>query len=301
MHEVSVQGLLPDTEYYYQVGFREHFSEWRKIKTLKEKHKTSFLFYTDPQAFNVTGYLPLKKIFEVSKELNKKISFAVCAGDIVDNADNYQEWAFFDKVCKDELAILPHAMGIGNHESVSNREMFKGAFANPLNGVKGLERSNFFFTAGEALFLFLDTEQTNRFPDQKNWLKRVVSTHPQTFKIVVMHRGPYPIYYAFQSVNDFNDLFEELKIDLVLSGHDHIYNRAKINGITYITGGSSGNKYYSKKPENNHFEAIYAEHTPVFSIIDYNASELTFNAYTNTKTETKLIDSYVIRKKTIKK
>ncbi|MCL2521795.1 MAG: fibronectin type III domain-containing protein [Erysipelotrichales bacterium] len=297
MHEVSIQGLLPDTEYQYQVGFREHFSEWKTIKTLKEKNKIAFLFYTDPQAFNEVGYLPLKKIFSVSKELNENISFAVSAGDIVDNADNYQEWAFFDKVNKEELACLPHAMGIGNHEAVSNREMFKGAFANPLNGIKGLERSNFFFTAGEALFLFIDSEQVNRFADQKTWLKRVVSTHPQTFRIVVMHRGPYPIYYAFQSVNDFNELFEELNIDLVLSGHDHIYNRAKINNITYITGGSSGNKYYSKKPENDHFEAIYADHTPVFSIIEYNASEICFKAYTNTKTETKLIDACILKKK----
>lgn len=52
--------------------------------------------------------------------------------------------------------------------------------------------------------------------------------------------------------------FEEYGVDLVLSGHDHIYARSHLlyqnnptedhtKGITYIIGGSGGNKFYPVK------------------------------------------------------
>ena len=67
----------------------------------------------------------------------------------------------------------------------------------------------------------------------------------------------YPISYNELNIREFSTVFEECNIDLVLSGHDHIYSRTTMhnnnqvetnNGSTYVVGGSaSGSKYYKEK------------------------------------------------------
>ena len=42
----------------------------------------------------------------------------------------------------------------------------------------------------------------------------------------------------------FSDILEKIGVNLVLNGHDHIYTRVTKDGITYITGGTCGNKFY---------------------------------------------------------
>ena len=86
----------------------------------------------------------------------------------------------------------------------------------------------------------------------------------------------------FRSVrNTWRRVFEDYNVDLVLSGHDHIYARSlpmyqdkpTTNpqlGITYIIGGVGGRKFYSVDPSptsNTQFYDHYVENTSVANII----------------------------------
>ena len=89
---------------------------------------------------------------------------------------------------------------------------------------------------------------------QEYWLKNDAATFNRRWKIVLMHKDIYD--YAQDKFSDigeiFMNLFDELEIDLVLTGHLHTYrNRGKIfaqkksaRGTTYILCGRSGDQKY---------------------------------------------------------
>jgi hypothetical protein len=87
---------------------------------------------------------------------------------------------------------------------------------------------------------------------QSNWLERKLSKEDQVWKIVVLHTsvfscgthgGDARIQQAWVP------LFERYDVDLVLAGHNHVYERfRKRNGVTYIVTGGAGSALYPFKP-----------------------------------------------------
>ena len=128
----------------------------------------------------------------------------------------------------------------------------------------------------------------------------------KTFKIVNMHRSAYPLNYNEANIRALAPVFEEAGVDLVLSGHDHIYHRttmyksAKVeieNGVTYVvTGTSSGGKYYEGDHTRPWANVIYDDNNPVYSFIKLNERKLTFEAYAIESSGTKKIDEFSIEK-----
>jgi 3',5'-cyclic AMP phosphodiesterase CpdA len=96
---------------------------------------------------------------------------------------------------------------------------------------------------GDVLVVGLDSNLVDE-PEQLNWLEHTLGSSTERWRIVMVHHPPYSAGY--QGSNDdvrraFVPLFERYGVQLVLSGHDHDYQRSKpINGVTYVvTGGAS--------------------------------------------------------------
>ena len=74
-------------------------------------------------------------------------------------------------------------------------------------------------------------------PEQLAWLEATLKHATAPWKIVAIHHSPYSAGYQGSSMSvreDFVPLFERYGVQLVLSGHDHDYQRSKpINGVTY--------------------------------------------------------------------
>jgi 3',5'-cyclic AMP phosphodiesterase CpdA len=84
-------------------------------------------------------------------------------------------------------------------------------------------------------------------PTQRAWLETTLAHSDATWKIVALHHPPYSAGYQGSSINvrnTFVPLFERYGVQLVLSGHDHDYQRSKvINGVTYVvTGAAAGTR-----------------------------------------------------------
>ena len=99
---------------------------------------------------------------------------------------------------------------------------------------------------GETLFIGLDSNQPDN-PRQLTFLKRTLATADARWKIVALHHPPYSAGYqgSSENVRDmFAPIFEKCGVQLVLSGHDHDYQRSKvINGVTYVvSGGAAGTR-----------------------------------------------------------
>ena len=99
---------------------------------------------------------------------------------------------------------------------------------------------------GDVLLVGLDSNRSDD-PDQLAFLERTLRDTTATWKIVAVHHPPYSAGY--QGSNEasreaFTPLFERHGVQLVLSGHDHDYQRSKtINGVTYVvTGAAAGTR-----------------------------------------------------------
>jgi Calcineurin-like phosphoesterase len=86
---------------------------------------------------------------------------------------------------------------------------------------------------------------------QTAWLEQQLRDSVATWKIAVFHHPPYTCGgHAGHSdvVRRWVPLFERYDVQLVLSGHDHNYQRfAPRKGVTYVIHGGGGAKLYSLK------------------------------------------------------
>lgn len=93
-----------------------------------------------------------------------------------------------------------------------------------------------------TLVVFLDSNQPGAL-EQRQWLESTLAESTATWRIVALH---HPAFSAGWHGSDrgvqanFVPLFEAYDVDLVLSGHDHDYQRSKeINGVTYVVTGAA--------------------------------------------------------------
>jgi 3',5'-cyclic AMP phosphodiesterase CpdA len=86
-------------------------------------------------------------------------------------------------------------------------------------------------------------------PRQTAWLKRHLATSTATWKIVSFHHPAYTCggYLSNPAVvSRWVPLFERYGVQLVLSGHDHNYQRfAPRHGVTYVVHGGGGQELYA--------------------------------------------------------
>ena len=80
-------------------------------------------------------------------------------------------------------------------------------------------------------------------PVQLRFLERVLSRSTATWKIVALHHPPYSAGYQGSSTDVrtvFSPLFARHGVQLVLSGHDHDYQRSEpIDGVVYVVSGAA--------------------------------------------------------------
>lgn len=142
----------------------------------------------------------------------------------------------FFAVYEDVLRLVPAFPAIGNHErrTQKGRPYFE-AFVLPTP-----ERF-YSFDWGDVHFVAIDT--TQRDSEQLTWLRKDLASTNQRWTIVYGHhpmytnslRGPQRgIRKAYAKI------FTDAKVDLVLTGHEHQYERFRVGGVNYIVSGGGG-------------------------------------------------------------
>lgn len=169
--------------------------------------------------------------------------FVVLTGDIAyeDGTRAELEQNVFS-VYREMMSGIPFFAASGNHDyGTDDAEPFREAFALPENGgAQGLERW-YSYDWGPLHVVVLDTEKIG--PVQQAWLERDLAANASPFTVVVMHRPPYSSG-SNGSSDAARDAFVPLleqRVDLVLAGHDHNYERTQeMGGVTYIVTGGGG-------------------------------------------------------------
>jgi tartrate-resistant acid phosphatase type 5 len=133
---------------------------------------------------------------------------------------------------------------LGNHDWIPEQaQPYLDYFSLP-----GNERY-YQFSRGPVAFFVLDSDAhepdgVNRSSAQAAWLKQQMENSTATWNVVYFHHPPYSSA-LHGSVTWMRWPFQEWGADLVLSGHDHTYERLQVDGLTYIVNGLGGGSIYN--------------------------------------------------------
>jgi hypothetical protein len=239
-HKALAAGLEPNTTYSFRVGVEGAWSEIGSFTTAKEgKDAFSFIYFTDPQANTADMFNTSRKTLHAARKMYPADNFALTCGDLVEtHGTNNAEWEYeqFFATQQDIWYSTPLAPIMGNHDITTNRNFTRHfnteptAFDQRMAKVPG---SVYSFVYGDALFLAMDYENYKDaayLDSLAYWVKNQVAAHPDVkWKIAFYHKSMYT-GAEHQKDKDgklvrekFTPLFDSLKIDLAIQGHDHVY------------------------------------------------------------------------------
>ena len=285
-HKVRLTNLKCDTFYQYKVGDGNNNSKVLEFKTFGKK-EVSFLFVADPQAVSKKDYNAFKRCLEHG--INRITPDCIIdAGDITQNGYKTAEWkSCFDVLAKYFERYLTISIP-GNHENKGDKffEQYIGRFFMPVVNL-GIQFDKTLgeFKCGNAHIVSLNTEIMDKpslLNKQLKWLEKVFLNSDKKWKILVIHRGLYMVNHSSKRIRRyFSDILEKIGVNLVLNGHDHIYTRVTKDGITYITGGTCGNKFYEYVNEENLKIDVWRDKKgcQTYSIIKVNDNNINIEVY----------------------
>ena len=178
---------------------------------------------------------------------------------------------------------------LGNHDNQNNR-FYKGFHM-------GGERY-FTFVKKNVRFFVLDTNQLD--PKQRDWLDTALQQSDDQWRICYFH---HPLYSdAIRHGSDVSlrvvlePLFVKYGVNVVFSGHDHVYERLKPQkGITYFVSGSGGElRKGDVKPSA--LTAAYYDQDQSFMLVEVAGDDLYFEAVARSGAK---VDSGVIHRQPV--
>lgn len=102
---------------------------------------------------------------------------------------------------------------------------------------------------GEVEVIVLDSNSVSAV--QTTWLRRTLAARTGFRRIVVLHHPPFTCGGHLGSAavrRAWVPLFRRYGVRLVLSGHDHNYQRFARDGVTYVVDGGGGAGLYKLRP-----------------------------------------------------
>lgn len=283
VHRAIVYGLEYDTEYVYRLKNGNSVSDCYKFKTDSEDG-FNFIFVGDPQigasGNEQTDGANWRKTLEKAADMFPDASLLISAGDQVEKGNNEAMYEQF--LSSPLLPSFALATTIGNHEAVKDSRydaplsIYTEHFFHPNTYITGeasgstAEGSNYCYSYNNALFIHINFNNT-AIGDHKTFMEKAIALYPDAkWRIVVVHYALYgagPYFYE-EVIENRRELLapviDELDIDVVLNGHEHVYGRSYIiengnadnqngvqssvtdpDGTLYVTASSStGSKFY---------------------------------------------------------
>jgi hypothetical protein len=240
-HSLTLTGLFPDTIYHYKVVFEgEETPDYTFRTAVSSNTAFEFIAYGDSRTQADTH------LAVVNRMVAFEPYFILHTGDLVADGFNESDWViYFSIICSSAVCAqkIPFYSAIGNHEleSPSYYDYFYLLHNNPDS-----TESYYSFDYGNSHFICLDVQiPLDPSSNQFRWLKTDLwKAYSKNSIFVFMHDHPYCAGGHNSNLtlrNILSPLFEIYKVDLVLSGHSHFYQRnGPINGVNYLITGGGG-------------------------------------------------------------
>ena len=270
VNKAIVTNLKPNTDYSYRVGSDGNWSAIGTFKTATgKKTDFSFLYTTDPQANNDEMFNISQKTTHTAQRMYPGANFWLTCGDLVQSdksANSEWEWEQFFSTQQDLFLHIPFAPILGNHDKSANKNFsshFNTSSTDFDLAMSTSPGSVYSFVYGNALFLalsFEDYDKPGYLESLAKWMKVQVAEHANTkWRIAYYHKT---LFTGSRSHQDDSDgkmirdrvapLFDSLKIDLALQGHDHIYEViGPVKGKMLVQGAVKNQLQVPVRPREN--------------------------------------------------
>jgi len=276
-HLFRLEGLTPGTAYQYEIVSGRKSTGTYEFRTLPSK----------PDHYRLVAFGDVRsqpKVWHAISELMRTNEpdalFMIGTGDYPVNGRDYKLWVeqFFEPG-RELLATMPFWPAIGNHEGTRLRPQEAGKEASlpyfSLFELPGNER----WYRVDYQFLTLLVLDSNSDMDCKSpqyrWLLEQLIGKRERHTIVVFHHAPFtsgphgrrnaqgtPVEWPIAHARLFLvPMFELYGVNLVLNGHDHLYERSEKDGITYVvTGGGGAPLYRANSCPNPYQKKVLSAH-----------------------------------------
>jgi len=293
LHEVKLDGLKPETNYFYQVRSEDKngFKSVSQILSFQTAVRESTAF-----AFGVISDTQNNpKVWGRIAELlfGERPNFALNAGDIVGNGKRKVEWT-------DEflgpghmlMSRVPVYNILGNHDDDAKHYYQYLVAPEP--------EYYYTFTYGNAQFFMIDSDrEMDPGSEQYHWLENALQTSTAQWKFAVHHHPPYssdendygdtwkgPSKRGDQRLKPLVTLYEKYQLDICFFGHIHDYERTwplreekvnRENGVIYLQTGGGGGGLENYAPTRSWFTAkVHRDHN--FVLVAIHGNELHLQA-----------------------
>jgi 3',5'-cyclic AMP phosphodiesterase CpdA len=191
----------------------------------------------------------------------------------------------FEKPYADLLAAgVTFRATLGNHDQPTNVSY---KFYN-------MDSRYYSYARNNVRFVVLDSTQVDT--KQLQWLEGTLRDAKEEWKICYFHHPLYSNAARHGSSVDLRvalePLFVKYRVNVVFSGHDHVYERVKPQkGIYYFVSGAAGQlRKGNVRPDEE--TAAYFDQDQSFMLVEIAGAEMYFNAISRTGTT---VDSGLIR------
>jgi len=142
-----------------------------------------------------------------------------------------------------EQSVVPVYTTEGNHDIKNGGSQFYQEY---------FGSSTYSFDLGLAHFTVFNTSSGDVNPQEFIWLEQDLSQTEADFRFVFTHIPPFDPrtgenHTLFNSTTgtQLMDLFETYDVDVVFTGHIHMYNETVVNGVRYVITGGAGASLYA--------------------------------------------------------
>lgn len=270
---------------FYRIIQEGLISPVYQFKENRRPHNQRFMVWADSQS----GWSVFDSIMKTAN--NHRPDFSVGAGDLVNQGDDKLEYLRLLRSL--HQGRFTHYPVPGNHDYDGYYEQLKAENYNRFLGLPK-QRNYFAWREGDLAFIALDLNESFPIDLPKNsaqyqWFFDQLKSEGWTsaeWRFLVLHHPPYsqgwPGYSGEEAIRKLLEpLYESAKIDVVIAGHTHDYERLiKTFGnqktAFLVVGGAGGGLEPIENSELPKMDVVKSIHH--FGIMDINGKVLSFQA-----------------------
>jgi acid phosphatase type 7 len=245
-HEVKLTDLIPNTKYFYAVDGSTKGTEEQYFITAPPTGSSVPVRILAISDFGQSNSRDNERRLETVaqwKSFNNNsyhASFVLSMGDQTEDDAIYQLQHNFFNQLENVLRSSPLYTTVGNHDEHDSLYNYSRTFTLPTKAEAGgissgrVEYYSFDYANIHVVSLCTELHDTAERKAQTEWLKKDLENNKQEWLIACMHQpfhsgGYHPsdeVEYGQPQRSDWLPILEDHGVDLVLQGHNHVYERS---------------------------------------------------------------------------
>lgn len=249
-HEILIDGLQPNTKYWYEIQFGNEVSDTYYFYTAPEPEDPfTFLVVGDNRTDHQAHEMVVNAMINNSEHEPRLV---VNSGDLIDTGGSTSDWQFFFDIEQPLIGNVPLLAAFGNHE-IGGESLWVNFFEYP--GPAEFGERVYSYKYGNVKFITIDSNTFANDTGQQVFLEDELfdgSQDPDIDHMIVnLH---HPIYSTSRWGSNIpvqqiaQPLIEQYGVKLVFTGHDHIYQHCMVNDVHYMVIGGGGAPLYNYRP-----------------------------------------------------